>query len=254
MDISIVVVTYRREQVLVDTITKLLEESTGFKPLTEIILVDQTEEHDQATQNKLDFWQRDGLISLICLDHADLVGAMNLGLCAAQSDIVLYLDDDIIPAPGLIQGHIDAHMAHPEAIAVVGQVLQPGEVEESVDYSPHGEALRRYLDFPFYSSSGRYIENAIACNLSLKRQRVLEWGTFDQRFGPPVAYRFETDFAKRLIKDKHKIWFEPSAGISPLAAGSGGTRAEGGHLGSSSPNHGVGDYYYALKQGEGWDC
>ena len=55
MDISIVVVTYRREQVLVDTITKLLEESTGFKPLTEIILVDQTEEHDQATQNKLDF-------------------------------------------------------------------------------------------------------------------------------------------------------------------------------------------------------
>ena len=35
---------------------------------------------------------------------------------------------------------------------------------------------------------------------------------------------------------------------------SGGTRSAGSHLDSASPRYGVGDYYFAMRQGAGWDC
>jgi glycosyltransferase involved in cell wall biosynthesis len=78
-------------------------------------------------------------------------------------------------------------------------------------------------------------------------------GGFDENFIPPVSFRFETEFARRLATGGGKIRFEPQAAIRHLRAGSGGTRARGGHMASASPLHGVGDTYYALRCGRGWD-
>jgi GT2 family glycosyltransferase len=88
----------------------------------------------------------------------------------------------------------------------------------------------------------------MAGNLSVKKDRALEIGGFDENF-LGVAYRFETDFARRIIQAGGKIRFEPRASIRHLRAATGGTRKHGNHLTSPSPLHGVGDYYFALKQG-----
>jgi len=93
----------------------------------------------------------------------------------------------------------------------------------------------------------------MAGNLSVKRDRALAVGGFDANFTPPVAYRFETEFARRLVAAGGRIRFEPRASIRHLRAARGGTRSQGGHLTSSSPVHGVGDYYYALRCGRGWE-
>jgi hypothetical protein len=93
----------------------------------------------------------------------------------------------------------------------------------------------------------------MAGNLCVNRKKALESGGFDERFGPPVAFRFETEFAKRMILRGGRIWFEPTASVQHLRAASGGTRSRGSHLVSASPLHGVGDYYYALRCGRGWD-
>ena len=93
----------------------------------------------------------------------------------------------------------------------------------------------------------------MAGNLSINRQKVLAIGGFDEAFSPPVASRFETEFAKRVIAQGEKIWFESQASINHLQAKSGGTRSQGSHLTSASPIYGVGDYYYALRQGQGWE-
>jgi GT2 family glycosyltransferase len=203
------------------------------------------------TDRKLSEWDRQGRIRWIRYDKPHLTRSMNRGLLEAKSAIVLFTDDDVIPAPGWLLGHIKAHRKHADAWAVVGQILQPGEQAEDIDYAPRGGHIFRFLDFPFRSTRGRYIENAMAGNLSLKREQALQVGGFDENFPPPVASRFESEFAKRVVRAGGKVWFEPRAGLRHLAADSGGVRSQGSHLTSASPIHGIGDCYFALRTGGG---
>jgi GT2 family glycosyltransferase len=118
---------------------------------------------------------------------------------------------------------------------------------------PSKSLLWRDLNFPFNSSIPAWIENAMGGNLCVKRSRALEVGGFDEAFPPPVAARVESEFAKRLVNHGGRIRFEPKAALHHLAASSGGTRSRGSHLSSSSPRYGVGDVYFALRCGSGWE-
>jgi GT2 family glycosyltransferase len=249
--LSIVIPTYGREQVLLDTVDYLLGQASVTPGFLELILIDQTARHEADTEVRLRTWAEAGDIRWLRASEPDLTRALNRGLCEGRGDIVLYFDDDIIPGEELLARHLAAHRAHPEAWAVVGQVLQPGEQAEDLPYAPRGGHLRRYLDFPFRRTQGAYVENAMAGNLSVVKERALALGGFDENFPPPVASRFETEFAKRLVAAGGSIWFEPTASIRHLQVSSGGTRSRGSHLTSALPIFGVGDYYFALRQGRG---
>lgn len=253
LTLSIVIPTYGREQVLLDTIAYLLAQADSTPGYLELILIDQTASHEPHTEARLLAWDIEGAIRWIRASEPNLTRAMNLGLCEARGEIVLYFDDDIIPGENLLVQHLAAHCARSDAWAVVGQVLQPGEQPQDLPYTPSGRPLRRYLDFPFRSTKGAYVENVMAGNLSLLKEKALALGGFDENFPPPVASRFETEFAKRLVAAGGKIWFEPLASIRHLQVPSGGTRSRGSHLTSSLPIFGVGDYYFALCQGRGWE-
>ena len=251
--LSIVIITYNREQVLVDTIRYLLPQVQACAACDDIIVVDQTTAHERETDEALSGWNESGAIRWIRLREPDLTGAMNRGLLEATSDLVLYLDDDIVPGDELLLNHLAAHTARPQLAAVVGQVLQPGEHPEPLSYLPRGGSLLRYMQFPFRSTIACYVENAMAGNLSVNREKALAAGGFDENFTPPVASRFESEFAKRLVARGESLWFEPAASIRHLAASAGGTRSRGSHLNSGSPRYGVGDYYFAMLHGNSWE-
>lgn len=251
--LSIVIPTYGRERVLVDTIQHLLSLPD---PADEIVVMDQTEQHEAGTEAKLSVWNASGAIVWVRHQPAGHVGALNRGLNEAKGEWVLFLDDDIVPAVSLISAHRRAHEDHPQAWAVVGQVLQPGQTSDPGPYPAlrHRHSfLRRDLDFRFNRGEPAWVENVITCNLSVRREKALFLGGFDEGFVPPVSFRAETELAKRIIAAGGRIRFEPDASVRHLRAERGGTRIGGGHLASASPVHGVGDYYYALKHGRGWD-
>lgn len=247
--VSIVIPTYGREQVLVDTIRALLE---GPALALEIVVMDQTPVHEPGTARALEAWQIAGLVRVIRLSEPGVVMAMNRGLGEARAPLVLFLDDDIIPDPHLVEHHCQAHRANPRVWAVVGRVIQPGGPAHRRSSKRHG-GLRKDLDFRFDGSEPAWVENVMAGNLSVKRDQALAAGGFDLNFVPPVSYRFETEFARRLIAGGGQILFEPRAAVQHLRAARGGTRSIGSHLNSVSPLHGVGDYYYALRHGVGRD-
>ena len=85
----------------------------------------------------------------------------------------------------------------------------------------------------------------MAGNLSVKRGHAIDAGGFDENY-VGVAYRFETDFALRLVAAGGKVWFSPEAGLRHLKLSSGGLRSYGDHRSSPSPAHSVGDYYFAI--------
>lgn len=253
MMLSIVIVTYRREQVLVDTIESLLPLRAALEEPSELLIIDQTERHQASTQESLQHWHHSGQIRWLRLSAPHLTRAMNSGLLEARGEIVLYLDDDVLPSPSLLAGHLSAHTLYPAAWAVIGQILQPGQMPEKLTNTLHSSEFWRDLNFPFHSACSAWVENAMGGNLSLKRIECLKIGGFDESFPPPVAARFESEFAKRLIRAGGRIRFAPDASLRHLAAGSGGTRSMGSHLTSGSPRYGVGDCYFAIRCARGWD-
>lgn len=234
--ISVIIPTYRREKVLVETITHVMRLSPA---PGEIVVVDQTEEHDQETRGALSSWENEGRLRWIRLKNPSIPAAMNAGLLAARGEIVLFLDDDVIPCADLLDWHRRAHEQENPA-GVVGQVLQPGESPESC-----GEN-----EFKFCADRPAWIADAMAGNLSVRKTRAIEAGGFDENFRG-AAYRFEKEFALRICGGRRAIFFEPRASIRHLRSPSGGTRSGGGHLNSVRPDHSVGGYYFELVAGDG---
>lgn len=234
MPVSIVIPTYRREQVLLDTIRYLQDLNP---PPAELLIVDQSEQHEAATTTALQAWHEEGRIRWLRLSHPSVTHAMNTGLLEARNEIVIFVDDDIIPDQRLLTSHVLAQ-AEDFINIVAGQVLQPGE--EEVAESPEGG------EFLFCSGKRRWVRELIGCNFSVKKSTALALGGFDENF-LRVAYRFEAEFCDRAISAGEKILFEPAASIRHLKAGAGGTRAYGEHLTTIKPHHAVGAYYYLLR-------
>lgn len=213
----------------------------------EVLVIDQTPAHETATSQQLQAWNSAGDIRWIRRDAPGIPQAMNAGLIAAQNELVLFLDDDIIPAAGLVAAHKQAHAQH-SVDAVVGQVIQPWQQPEEIQPLHLLSGLQADFDFPFHSTVSGPVQNVMAGNLSVMRDKALAIGGFDEHF-IGSAYRFETEFARRLIASGGDIWFSGEASIRHLRVPSGGTRQKGDHRASADPRHGVGDYYFALRHG-----
>lgn len=231
--ISVIIPTYRREEVLLNTIDYLVQlEPAPF----EILVIDQTTEHDPTTSAVLKEHNNHNRISWVRLQHPSITRAMNEGLQRARAGIVLFLDDDIVPHPNLIAGHLSAHEAGHKIVA--GQVLQPGE-------SPLRQS-KTSKGFAFNSSQKQFIAEFIGCNFSVDRRFALAIGGFDENF-VHVAYRYEAEFADRALTIGERILFEPGASVRHLKTERGGTRSYGHHLTTIRPSHAVGAYYFLLR-------
>jgi GT2 family glycosyltransferase len=233
--ITVAIPTYERGAILVETLGRLLQLETRANA---IVVVDQTATHPDGVARELERLDRDGAIRWIRLAQPSIPRAMNEALLAATTPLVLFLDDDIVPSPSLIEAHLKAH-EDDRVAAVVGQILQPGEEPQHYARPPDD------LEFHFNHDEAALVTNVMAGNLSVKRERAIAAGGFDENY-IGAAYRFESDFALRLAATGDAIRFEPAASLRHLKLSSGGLRAFGDHRTTASPLHAVGDYYFAF--------
>ena len=246
MPLTIAIPTYKRGKILIETIERLFLLDP---PAREIIVVDQTRDHPPEIAARLaELAER---ITLIQLETPSIPHAMNVALERATTPRVLFVDDDVDPPTYLATEHERVY-ADPGVWAVVGQVLQPGEQPEHFDEAMLRRGLIRDIAFRFNHDGACDVQNVIACNLSVDRARALEVGAFDENFSD-VAYRFETEFAMRVVNAGGRVRFEPAASLRHLKIPTGGVRAYGDHRRSARPSHSIGDYYFArLHVGRFW--
>jgi hypothetical protein len=119
---------------------------------------------------------------------------------------------------------------------VAGRVIQPWE--ETIDHAARAS-------FHFSGTRPQWIMEFMGGNFSIRRSTALALGGFDENF-VRVAYRFEAEFAHRLLASGRRIRFEPQACLHHLKAEGGGTRTYGDHLTTWRPDHAVGAYYHGL--------
>ncbi len=245
-DVTVIIPTIGREEVLLDTIRACLNEP---KPPFEVIVVDQSKTHEPATISQLSEWQGQGRVRVLTPDIASQPAAMNVGLLAARTHLVLFLDDDVQPTAGFVEAHASL-LSNPDHWIVVGQIIQPWQSPEDLPRQGPLTGLKADLDFPFHSTRECFIQNGMSGHMSIRRDRCLAVGGFDENF-KGAAYRFDTEFARRVIQHGGKVLFSPKASLRHLRVARGGTRLIGNHLASADPIHGVGDYYFAFQQSRG---
>ena len=235
--ISVVVPTYKRESVLVETLASLVR---LLKQGDEILVIDQTPEHEPATTRALERMTAEGAIRWYRRAKPSQNEAMNIAARLAQGEILLFLDDDIIPFDSLLEGHRQALLQPDPPPATCGQVLQP--------WNPVAIDKVRNFDLSFDAaySQGCEIRALMAGNFAMRRETYLAVGGMDENFFG-ANYRNDSEIAYRTCAATGRlIRFVPEAGLRHLLSG-GGNRAFGakdtwGHIGGS-----IGDYYFALK-------
>ncbi len=235
LTLSIVIPTYGRNEVLCQTLRALLAlDLRG----GEIIVVDQNVEHDPLT--------RDYLASIAhrirhLHEPPSLPRARNVGWKAAAGDVVLYLDDDVIPHEGLVESHRRAYDD-----STVGGVA--GRVRTIGFPAPESPAPRArwpaigWLFFNLAQTAPAEVATARGCNMSFRRAVLEELGGFDERYAPS-PYRNESDFCFRVRRRGYRLVFVPCAAVDHLMHESGGVRAAGGDE-SLRPSHHVDNFRF----------
>jgi len=231
-EIDIVIPTYKRGERLLATLD-VLEPPPG----SLVIVVDQTPDHPAAVRQELEARSARGELQWQRLEHPSIPGAMNRGLLASRSPVVLFLDDDIVPHEGLYRAHVAAQRSPVGVVA--GRVIQPWDVGQQPRFIPDG--LSRWA-----SNRRAHVGDFIGANFSVDRRVALSVGGFDENF-VGAAYRYESEFAERVRAAGRTILFEPEASVRHLQEPAGGTRAYGHFLRTARPHHAVGEYYFLLR-------
>ncbi|MGD1867634.1 MAG: hormogonium polysaccharide biosynthesis glycosyltransferase HpsN [Phormidesmis sp.] len=224
--ISVVIPTYGREAVLCDSIKSVLAQDY---PSFELIVVDQTEQHEVTTQSFLEQMSASGKIQLHKVSWASLPGARNYAIERAKGDIFLFLDDDVELPAGCLAAHAKGFAGRPEVGAIAGRVFDRMKLSEST--KPTIETLPPEAMDPgiawyhidlVHTVKPQRVLTARGCNMSFRREVFEEYGLrFDERFAGS-AVREESDFCLRLRKTGLMIWYEPEAHLVHLGEETGG--------------------------------
>ncbi|WP_013630457.1 glycosyltransferase family 2 protein [Rubinisphaera brasiliensis] len=207
IDASVIICTYRRDDVLRQTLEYLLTQRTSS---VEYIVVDQEACHDEDTAAFLQNASQDGRISYYNLDVAGLTRARNFGARVAQGRILLYFDDDIVPCDNLIAQHL-LNFQDDNISSVAGQVLH---INESAAHAP-GTFRHNKRVSPFQSLYG--------ANFSIRKDVYHEIGGADEHLGIH-AYTEDVLLAQHLCSLQKVIVYDPKASVQHLQHHVGGCR------------------------------
>ena len=224
--ISIIIPTYQREDVLCSTIADVLRQDY---PDFEVIVVDQTQNHQPETQSYLETTAQSGEIEYFQLPWASLPGARNYGVERSRGDIILFIDDDVELPAGYLQAHAQIFIDKPEVGAVAGRVFDRMKLGDdpnlSIEYLPEAAmdpGIAWYHIDLVHTTQSQQVISARGCNMSFRREIFGKHGLrFDERFRGN-AVREESDFCLRLRRTGYIVWYAPDANLVHLGEETGG--------------------------------
>lgn len=210
--VSVIVPTFNRSQMLLKCL-RALERQTVLPQEFEVIVVDDGSTDDtEAVVARL---TAPFHLKYVRQSNAGPGSARNEGIRHATGELVLFIGDDILADPRLLESHLMAHATRSEpGLAILGHIDWPPDLPRSavMDFVC-GPATLQFayafipdlpaLDFRFFYTS----------NISLKRQFLIEAAADGVTFDPDfTAAAFEdSEFAMRLTQRGLRIVYTADA-------------------------------------------
>lgn len=178
--VSVVIPTYNRLDQLRRTLEALAAQ-TGLDAPPEVVVVS-----DGSTDGTDEYLASDAVpLPVVALrqENAGPAAARNRGVRAATGDVVLFVDDDVVPAPDLVATHLRHHAAAGDDQAVViGPMVTPPDDSLSPWCTWEQEMLQKQYDAMNRGDWEPTARQFYTANASLYRRHVLDAGGFDERF------------------------------------------------------------------------
>lgn len=217
---SLIIPSLDRHEILQETVERFL----GFPfDRWELIVVDQTAVPCVFLEDLSR--QRPEHVRYLRLDTRGLPNARNVGIAAARGDIILFVDDDVIPDPGFLEAHLAAYEDQGVG-GVAGRIVEaiprPKTLAEG---APIGRVRRLdgRITRGFDNMVEMDVDHAPGGNMSWRRESLLAVDGFDRRFGG-TAHLEESDVSLRITARGERIRFVPGASLTHLSLQTGGCR------------------------------
>ena len=176
--VSVVIPTLNRAEMLATTIERIQNQTVG-RDVYEVLVVDNNStDSTQAVlaQKSVAYPNLRGFIQT----KRGAAATRNVGIRAATGDIVLFIDDDILAEPDLVERHIQYHAENPGA-SIIGTVTSSWQ--DSTDpflrylrdkgiFNPYSIACGKPMDFSYYHTG----------NVSTSRKQLWEVEGFNEEF------------------------------------------------------------------------
>jgi GT2 family glycosyltransferase len=186
----------------------------------EIVVVDQSDEPNEPLA------RRSGII-YVRDPGRGAPRAKNVGIQRSTGDILLFLDDDSVARPGLVEAHV-RNYADSGVSAVAGRVLCPDDPPLEPG-TVIGRLNLRDLSMTanFHGTVRTEVDHVYGCNWSVRRSVLEDVGGFDESLQPDgrgTAFFEEAELSIRIRRAGCRIVFDPAAVAEHRKAPTGGCR------------------------------
>lgn len=227
MNTAVVIATYMREQVLVDTIKQVLIQDP---PADAVLVIDQTQNHEPSTTEFLKAQHQSRNIRWIRHSPPCLPGARNRGVLETDCEIVIFIDDDVLLPQGFVAKH-GMNFQDPNVSFVVGQLFEHPDLNFT-DYgrlnmtsSPPAPGLIDVGRYHKFAHRG-FVRNICGGNFSVRRECYISAGGFDEHFLGAAACE-DNDFARRCLAHGYRILYDQDCWLFHKRHQRGGCRIAG---------------------------
>lgn len=204
MNVSVIIPTYNREEVLLGTLNALLDIDYPAH-LWEIIIVDDGSNDGSEVAVRKWIERVEASAKYIKQENAGPAAARNRGATVAQGEVLIFIDNDIIVEPDFIRRHLEALAAHP-GCWILGRVTHPAELRGT----PFGR-YRDTLHESFHKDyEGRHLPevNGMSTqNVSIPAEDFRRLGGFDESF--TIASGEDWELAKRAKQNGIRVLYQP---------------------------------------------
>ena len=201
--LSVIIPTYNRAIILEKCIVALSRQSIS-PQLYEVIVSDDGSQDD--TRERVERSSKAAACPVLYL-HQQNQGAnraRNRAVAQSAGRLLLFINDDTIAAPAMLEQHLATHGDHPEeGVGVLGRIVISPEVPPSLFAKLHLSQSydywngRRELDWrAFYT-----------CNVSVKRAFFVKYGLFEET----LRYHEDVELSERLSHHGFRLIYNPDA-------------------------------------------
>ncbi len=203
--LTVVIPTRDRRETVLENLSRLETREVGEQ--VEIVVVDDGSEDGTAEAVREAATRFPFEVRLVAGSGRGPAAARNLGIEAAQGDVCLFLDDDVLPGTEMVGRHVGFHLQHREkGDALLGRVVPaPGFDSELATWAHEQGGLFAYAEL----TPGKPVppDRFWTAQVSVKTALLRDVGGFDE----DLRFFEDVELARRLQSAGMKLSYDPDA-------------------------------------------